>query len=457
MTQPSEAATPAQDGTTEPAEAMTPAQARALGWVESRGLRPQHPEGSQLVAPDLLATVPLRRSKAGWIPVGVFVALAASYAAATLLWPLDNVKPTVSNVTVAPENNAVTETVWPIDGSAALGIEGGPVTSSTTVETPMASITKVVSVMAILEALPLAVGEQGPSYSFTYEDSAQYWEYLQNDESALDVPVDGSLTEYQLIQGILLGSAGNYTDFLAEQIWASDEEYAAAANAWLDSAGITDITIVEPTGIDPGNTATPAALIQLASAALKHPVVAEIAAMKSVELPGAGLVENTNGIINDPGVVGLKTGTLDGWNLLSAKNITVGDKTIETYAVVLDQEDEDARNEASRALYAGLETALQPVTVVPAGTKFATVKTEWGASTTIVSDADAVVSIWRTPSEVSSTVKLGEDHTKDANAGTMTATGVLGNAEVALKLSATLEEPTPLWRLTHPLELFGLN
>ena len=81
------------------------------------------------------------------------------------------------------------------------------------------------------------------------------------------------------------------------------------------------MTVVEPTGMDSGNAASPSALIPLAQKALANPVIAEIVAKQSVDLPGAGHVENTNGLLADPGVLGLKTGTLDGWNLLSAKDV----------------------------------------------------------------------------------------------------------------------------------------
>ncbi len=87
-------------------------------------------------------------------------------------------------------------------------------------------------------------------------------------ESALDVPVGGSLSEYQLLEGMLIGSADNYADRLAGESWPSDAVYANAANAWLTAHGVPGITVVEPTGFDRGNIATPAALIPLAQKAL---------------------------------------------------------------------------------------------------------------------------------------------------------------------------------------------
>ncbi len=154
------------------------------------------------------------------------------------------------------------------------------------------------------------------------------------------------------------------------------------------------ITVVEPTGIDPRNTASPEALIALAKRALADPVIAEIVAKPSVELPGAGLVTNTNGLLADPGVVGIKTGSLDACNLLSAKDIVVGDTTVRVYAAVLGQPDDATRLAASRTLYSEVEAALQPLPSVTKGTVAGHVTTRWGENVAIVTDDDANVILW---------------------------------------------------------------
>jgi hypothetical protein len=93
----------------------------------------------------------------------------------------------------------------------------------------MASITKLVTALMILDQMPLTPGESGPSFTFTSRDRQSYYDYLAKDESALNVPVGGSLTQYQMLQGMLIGSAGNYTDRLVSTIWPNDRVFAAAA------------------------------------------------------------------------------------------------------------------------------------------------------------------------------------------------------------------------------------
>ncbi|WP_456285317.1 hypothetical protein M1D46_08780 [Microbacterium sp. JZ70] len=248
---------------------------------------------------------------------------------------------------------------WPSQGQAAVAIADGDVVASSDAPVPMASISKVVTALMVLEERPLEPGEQGGDYWFTEEWDIAYRDYIARGESALKIPVDGMLTQHQLLQGMLIGSACNYADILLTSIWGDEAAFATAAAAFVSENGLDGITMVEPTGIDTRNTATPEALIELGRLALENPVIAEIVATPSVDLPGAGLVENTNDLLADPGVVGIKTGTLEGSSLLSAKDVPDGDgETTRVYAVVLGQPDDDARFTASRELYAQVEASL---------------------------------------------------------------------------------------------------
>jgi D-alanyl-D-alanine carboxypeptidase (penicillin-binding protein 5/6) len=325
--------------------------------------------------------------------------------------------------------------------------------------TPIASITKVVTALLVLEEMPLAVGEQGPEYRFTNGDMAEYWQYRADDESALEVPVGGTLTQYQLLEGMLIGSANNYADRLAEDLWPTDAVFARAANDWLRLHGVPGITIADPTGIDPRNEATPEALVPLAQRALSDPVIAEIVAKPAVELPGAGLVQNTNGLLADPGVKGIKTGSLrQDWNLLSAKDIVIGDTPVRLYASVLGQPDDAARLAASRALYAELEASLQSFPSVARGAVVGTVTTEWGSDADIETDADARVVLWNGGvASTATSFSLGDARSAGDEVGTLSVTGPLDSDSATLVLAGDIDDPSPWWRLTHPLELFGID
>ncbi len=438
----------------------------ALAWVDVARVGAGNAAAAAASSRALLDDAPHRTlARPGvLLPLGGVLAVVIAYGAATALWPLNAVQPVAAPVAFQPAAAPAAAAAWPAIGSAAVGVAGIGTVASAEQHAPMASITKLVTVLASLDKMPLKAGEQGPSFAFTQADSDDYWDYLRQDQSALDVPVGGSLTQYQLYEGILLGSANNYADRLAREVWGSDENYAAAANQWLSQHDLADITVVTPSGFDFGNVSTPRALIQLGEIAEKNPVIAGIVKQKSVELPGAGVVKNTNGLIDDAGIVGIKTGTIgDGadtrYNLLSAKDVTDGDATVRIYVAALGQDSDAGRVDASRALYAGLEAALkdQPQTV-DKGATLGTVDTAWGETTQVVAADSARVVLWNGASATATTkFSLGKDWKAGEKAGTLSLKGPLDSASVPLELRTALHGPSFWWRLTHPLELFGLT
>lgn len=440
----------------------TPARGTpALGWLSTDAVTAAAPAPSSPEAADLLAAerVPGAVRPATVLPITLVALVVVAYVTATLLWPLHAVRPELAAVQVQPASAPAATPVWPGTGTASVGVDGigGPLSSATDIAS-IASITKVVTALLILDELPLALGEQGPSYSFTYADQNEYWQYIYGGQSALQVPVGGSLTEYQLLQGILIGSANNYADRLASTIWPTDEVFAAAATAYLAAHGLTGITIADPSGFDPRNTSDAGSLVPLARKALANPVIAEIVAIPAVELPGAGLVQNTNQLLADPGVVGVKTGTLDTYTLLAVKDITVGETPVRLYATVLAQPTSDERFAATRDLFAQLESEVQEVTAVTAGTTAGRVTTAWGETVDVIAAGDAAVVLWNEATPVVTIdLNLGDKVEKGDAAGTLTVTGPLDSRSVELRLADDVEGPSPWWRITHPVELFGLD
>ena len=92
-------------------------------------------------------------------PTLIVLAVVAAYAAVTLLWPLTAVMPTAQSVDVAPLTASAAAPAWPAEGSAAVAVDGFESTSpegtltSTTDAAPLASITKLVTALMVLDRL----------------------------------------------------------------------------------------------------------------------------------------------------------------------------------------------------------------------------------------------------------------------------------------------------------------
>ncbi|MRH28112.1 D-alanyl-D-alanine carboxypeptidase [Microbacterium sp. SYP-A9085] len=450
----------------------TPAQ--ALVWWDGSPLTAVHARTSSTatagVSPDATTTlvpttVPLlgdRRRRRGLrpgalIPLLLVVLLAVAYTGTMALWPLTAVPPTVSAATVTAHAAPTASLTWPAAGAAGVAVAGfGDPVASTTEQSSMASITKIVTALLVLDRSPVTADDQGPAFRFSYRDGIDYWTYLRRNESALNVPVGGTLTQYQLLEGMLIGSASNYAARLAGNWWHSNASFADAARTWLDERGIEGVTIVDPTGFDAGNTATPRALMTLAQLAMDNPTIAGIVGTASVTLPGAGTVKNTNTLLADPGTVGMKTGVLDGFNVLAVKNLTIGGVTVQVDAVTLNQPDSKTRWASARDLFAQVEKQLQPTAAVTADTVVGSANTVWGETVPVVAASDARLVLWN-GSRASATVTLRptQTWTKAAPVGTVTATGPAGSATVDAVLSRDVAGPGLWWRVTHPLELLG--
>lgn len=431
----------------------------ALGWVDVDGLTAS---GTTPTASfDLLPPLRRRRRVRGRVvavPALAVVALAVAYIAAMLLWPLSSVEPTVTASEDTALRGVASALTWPGEGEAGVGVAGFATAASSDEPAQMASTTKLVTALVLLDRSPLEVGDPGPSYDFDFADRQEYWTYVAQNQSALNVPDGGSLTEYQMLQGMLIASASNYADRLATDAFGSIEEYTAAANAWLADNGIDGMTVADASGFDRDNVATPAAMVALAEKAIANPVIAEIVATASAELPGAGEFENTNELLGTDGVDGLKTGSyLGSYNLVATRGVEAQGTELELVVSVAAQPTDDDRvAEAARLLDAAAAELALPSTL-PAGSAVATVTTAWGAATPVVTDDDASLILWNgTTAETDPSVDLGDDRDAGSDAGSLTLTGPAGSVDVPVSLQNALPGPDAWWRLTHPLQLLGV-
>jgi D-alanyl-D-alanine carboxypeptidase (penicillin-binding protein 5/6) len=180
-------------------------------------------------------------------------------------------------------------------------------------ERPMASVTKVMTALLVLQAGNLGQEIRVPKAAFVYA-----WKY--GGETAALHPGD-TLTAQQLLPALLLPSGADAAYTLASAYGPGLDAFVAKMNATAVKMGMTHTHFTSPDGLPyPTGTATystPSDLLTLGLAAMKYPVFRSIVDQRFYHLPkGPGhhqyWWDNTDGLIGSyQGAVGIKTGYTD--------------------------------------------------------------------------------------------------------------------------------------------------
>lgn len=353
--------------------------------------------------------------------------------------------------------------VWPGYGRGAVGAVGFGMLGTTGEQTaaPMASITKVVTALVVLDAKPIDDGGEGPDITYTDEDVDIYYEQVADDASVAPVRDGLVLSERQSLTMMLLPSAANYAISLAVWAYGSEDAYLEAANAWLAAHGMKDTRVVDTSGLSDDSAGTPADIVKLGELAVADPIVSAIVAQSSAEVPGVGTIENSNHLIGSHGVDGIKTGTNDnaGACLLFSADYTVGDKTVTVVGVMLgglEMADHAELNRGIGALLDSVVPGFHQVQLVKEGQKFASYSNLWGDKAEALATKSESVLVWSdTPiagATVADTLTTADD---GSTVGSVTYTVGEDAVKVPLVLDGSLSDPGAWWRLTHPGELAG--
>ncbi len=230
---------------------------------------------------------------------------------------------------------------WPSYGQAAYGVPEKDIYATSKQKSnavPIASLTKVITALAVLEKTPLEKGEQGPEIVINQQDEELFNTYLQKDGVVLPVEVGTKITQYQALQASLLVSANNITDTLVISTFGSVDEYVAYANTMLKNQGLEKTFVADASGFSPKSVSTPEEMAKLGYLYMQHPVLREIALQKNADFPLVGTIENSNAFANDENTVGIKIGYTDeaGRTYMAAKiNKDANDTENISIAVVL--------------------------------------------------------------------------------------------------------------------------
>ncbi|WP_440294059.1 D-alanyl-D-alanine carboxypeptidase family protein [Humibacter sp.] len=396
----------------------------------------------------------LRRRRAiTFTTIGVLVA-AAAYTALTAIAPLPvSAEAASASTTIRP---AAVQPAFPSWGSAAVGMVGQNdvlVKNGSMASAPIASMTKTITALVLLDKHPIATGTEGPTITFSDADVDILHQVWAEDGSWAPVQAGEQLTEKQALTAMLLPSANNYAISLANWGFGSVDAYLAYTNAWLASHGFTGTHITDPSGLDPGSVSTPIDLVGIGKLVVANPVLASIVDTPTADLPGAGTVDNGNKLLGQDGVVGIKTGWTDqaGHCLLFAASVTLHGHPVKLVGVVTGAPDYTNLWTDVPTLLKSVEAGFHEVTVGASATGYGTYRSVWGQSATLKSERSGGIFVFSdTPIRVtvrSAPVTLaspGDD------VGTVTFNGGGQTFSSPLTVSKAVEDPGLGWRLTHP-------
>ena len=382
----------------------------------------------------------------------------AFYLPMTLLAPIGELPPTALAYSVEPQSApTVAYPTYGASGFGAVGYPGVLGSAGPATPLPIASITKVVTALVVLEAHPIDEGTEGATLTFDDQDLQYYDDQLAVDGTRQPVTPGTSLSQRDVIELMLMASANNYALSLARWAFGSTEAFGPAASAWLTAHGLTSTTILEPTGLSPSNVSSVADLVELGKLALEDPLVSQVVSTGVVDIPGIGPVENRNDLLGVNGVDGIKTGTLDeaGSCLLFSADRQVGSQTVTIVGVVLGGPDHDAVDASVQQILDQAYSGFKEIEVIAEGTELATYATAWGDSAVAVAGESATALVW-SDEPVTVAVDAASIHLADDGSAAGELDVAVGERtfSVPLVLRGTIDDPGPWWRLTHPADLF---
>ena len=203
---------------------------------------------------------------------------------------------------------------WPNYGYAAYSVPKDELFASSTKSAqpvPIASLAKIITVLAILKEKPLQVGEQGPMITLDEQDAALVGEYARKSGTYAPVVVGEQISQYQALQAILLLSANNMADSLARWAFGSVDEYVTYANKMLKDLSIDNSTVADASGFSPQTVSTAEDMTKIGFLYMQNSVLREIVMQQQAKIPVAGIIRNYNSFANENGIVGIKIGNTD--------------------------------------------------------------------------------------------------------------------------------------------------
>ncbi len=315
---------------------------------------------------------------------------------------------------------------------------------------PTASLAKMITSLVVLEKYPLK--NNGPAITMTPDDEARYWLTLNSGGSNVPVYSGQTLSQKQLIEGIMLASANNMADSLAIWAFGSLDNYRLAAQDWLKRHNLNSTSIGnDASGFNASTTSNAIDLCKIALTMRLSPELMKIIGQKEIDYPVIGKLKNTNRLLGQNGVVGGKTGYTDeaGRGVAILSDININNENIAAATVSLNNNSYSSAFDSSGQLIDKLKKDISVINV-KSGSTFGSIHSYWGKNSELINNKGLkLVRFSDQPINVKTTKYLSSPESVGQNS-LICEINVNGN-NFNLINKNKIARPSWLWRLTNPI------
>jgi serine-type D-Ala-D-Ala carboxypeptidase (penicillin-binding protein 5/6) len=325
---------------------------------------------------------------------------------------------------------------WPSMGQAGITVSGiGAMGRSGSAKAvPTASVAKAMTAYLILKDHPIK--GNGPWLRVSPAEAALFPTQVRMGQSLVPVRPNEVLSERQALQALMLASADNMAQILARWDAGSVPAFVAKMNTAAKQLGMASTHYTDPSGYEKHTVSTVGDQMKLASTALRVPGFKQVTSQKTAFIPVAGHIKNFNQLLAEPGVMGIKTGSMSaaGGCLAFAAQTKVAGRYVTILGTVLGQRSNrigDLRQAfaSSHNLLGAAKRSLTAVRIVHKGQVVSKVP---GTARTLVASNDVVIPGWAGMSVAGKvTASVAPAAKSGATVGTLTV-GSYGKTAVAV-------------------------
>jgi D-alanyl-D-alanine carboxypeptidase (penicillin-binding protein 5/6) len=389
------------------------------------------------------------------IALGLGLVVALGLVAFQVLRPPPSLGPTILLPATPRLGAASPDLPWPAIGSGAVAVGGLGVVASHGPQTalPLASTTKIMTGLLVLEGHPLGLAQPGPMVPIGAADAATYAAEKSQGQSVFPVAAGEQLSEYQALQALLVPSGNNIADLLATWDAGSVAAFVDTMNAKAKSLHMTQTHFADASGYSPDSVGSPGDLIRLAEAAMRNPVFAEIVGQAEATLPIAGRVFNVDALIGQDGIIGVKTGSSPpaGACFVFAADLKPDGQPARLFGAVMGLPTLDDAFTATSRLVNAVGPALHYRSILSTYQVVAEYSAPWGDKATVFSEQDLswVVYDGMTLHQRTDLKTVNAPLPSGSSVGSVTLQVGEQQTRIPLRTTGSVFDPDLFWRATR--------